>query len=601
MLHYGLTNPEVSLMSKPKSYYSLRAFFTYIQAYKLRLLVVLIAFVIANVLIAIIPIFIGKLVGVLTQPSIDTHQAYLYVAILIACGTTHDIFWRIGEFSYLKLLNPIVIAYENVLFRHTIKKPYPYFVDKFTGKVSSYITTISQEARDFMEKVYWDYIEQIVSLVTTSIILVTVNWQTGVIFMASLLLMLLIGRYTIRNSIKYEKVWTDVQSTKNGKIIDAIANFVNVKSFHKEVAETKTIEHEQSLNIAAANRSFWWSMIFWASMAFIIRNVIWPVTILFNVHLFLNHQISIAQLTTILSALLLFSSFIWDIIWNISQFSLRFARMEEAYQYLFGTINICKDQVSARPIGPLTFGSSLTFNHLSFAYPDKTGVTVLSDINITIKKGDKVGIVGKSGSGKTTLTKLLLGYYQIGVEDILIDDQPRDIQAVAQLFSYVPQDTSLFHRSIAENIAYATERRVTTEDVITAAKQAHAEEFILQIDKGYDALVGERGVKLSAGQRQRIAIARAFLDDKPLLILDEATSALDSESEILVQQALEALWKEKTVIAIAHRLSTLRHMDTILVLDNGTIAEQGSHQELLMKKGLYAQLWAHQSGGFLEE
>jgi ATP-binding cassette subfamily B protein len=166
--------------------------------------------------------------------------------------------------------------------------------------------------------------------------------------------------------------------------------------------------------------------------------------------------------------------------------------------------------------------------------------------------------------------------------------------------SYVPQDTSLFHRTIAENIAYAADRNVNREEILAAAKRAHAHEFITQIEGSYEALVGERGVKLSTGQRQRVAIARAFVDDRPILVLDEATSALDSESELLVQQALEELWHDKTVIAIAHRLSTLRHMDRIIVMDKGQIVEQGSHALLLERKGVYARLWTHQSGGFLE-
>ncbi len=226
---------------------------------------------------------------------------------------------------------------------------------------------------------------------------------------------------------------------------------------------------------------------------------------------------------------------------------------------------------------------------------------MLSEISLRIGQGEKIGIVGKSGSGKTTLTKLLLGYYPIPDGQILLDDQPIDTRDLAQLVSYVPQDTSLFHRSIADNIAYAAEREVNREEVIKAAKQAHAHEFIDQIPEGYEALVGERGVKLSAGQRQRIAIARAFLDDRPILVLDEATSALDSESEVLVQEALEALWEHKTVIAIAHRLSTLRHMDRIIVIDRGMIIEEGNHRELMHQNGRYAKLWAHQSGGFIHE
>jgi ATP-binding cassette, subfamily B, bacterial len=196
---------------------------------------------------------------------------------------------------------------------------------------------------------------------------------------------------------------------------------------------------------------------------------------------------------------------------------------------------------------------------------------------------------------------LLLGYYEVPDGQILVDGLSVKGRELATIISYVPQDTSLFHRSVAQNIAYATTRQVSREDIVAAAKKAHADEFISQISDGYDALVGERGVKLSAGQRQRIAIARALLDNKPLLILDEATSALDSESEVLVQEGLEALWEQKTVIAIAHRLSTLRHMDRIIVMDKGRIIEQGTHTELLTADKTYAKLWNHQSGGFIED
>jgi ATP-binding cassette subfamily B protein len=167
------------------------------------------------------------------------------------------------------------------------------------------------------------------------------------------------------------------------------------------------------------------------------------------------------------------------------------------------------------------------------------------------------------------------------------------------MISYVPQDTSLFHRSIADNIAYGSEQKPDMHAIELAAKRAHAHEFITQTPKGYNTMVGEKGIKLSMGQRQRIAIARAFLDSKPLLVLDEATSALDSESEALIQQALEDLWHDKTVIAIAHRLSTLRHMDRIIVMDNGRIIEAGTHHELIEKKGQYYRLWQHQHEGLI--
>jgi ATP-binding cassette, subfamily B, bacterial len=342
---------------------------------------------------------------------------------------------------------------------------------------------------------------------------------------------------------------------------------------------------------------------FWGSMSVIVRDVIWPATIGLNVYLFLHGSLSLGQLSVVLSTVLIFTSVVWDGVWYISQLNLRFARIEEAHHYLFGDVNIVKLHRSmAIPPEPVaTFHHSLELYDLTFAYPDKPDMSVLRNLNLRIKRGQKVGIVGKSGSGKSTLTKLLLGYYDIPVGSILLDNQPVGTHETANTIAYVPQDTSLFHRSIADNIAYAASRPVTRDEIVKAAKLAHAHEFIDKVNDGYDALVGERGVKLSVGQRQRIAIARALLDDKQLLILDEATSALDSESEVLVQEALENLWDSKTVIAIAHRLSTLRHMDIILVMDNGQIIEQGSHNELLAKKGTYAKLWAHQSGGFIEE
>lgn len=589
-------------MSKQK-YYSMRSFFSYLGRYKLRVVAVFISFVVSNALLAIIPVFIGKLVGSLSVTPIDSHQAYTYVWILIACSTGHDLVWRLSEFLYMKLLNPIGFKYETIAFRQIIKKPYPYFVDKFTGKVSSYVNTLGQEFRDFMEKIFWEYAGHAVNLVAISIILTSINWQTGVIFMGGIALMLLTGRYTIRNSTKYEKAWADVRSTKNGKIIDAVANFVNVKSFQKEDLETKNIEEEQAKTIRAATTSFAWNIVFWGSMSLFIRNMIWPATIAFNVYLFINHRISLADLTTLITALVLFTSYVWEIIWSVSQFSLRLARTQEAHYYLFGNVNIVEqyfNEKSQRQTVP-TFENSLEFRNLSFAYPDKPEDNILSNINFKLESGKKIGIVGKSGSGKTTLTKLLLDYYPVVTGQILVDDTPIDTKDLASIISYVPQDTSLFHRSVADNIAYAVNRDVNRAEIVAAAKRAHADEFIAQISKGYDALVGERGIKLSAGQRQRIAIARAFLDDKPILVLDEATSALDSESEVLVQQALDALWQDKTVIAIAHRLSTLRHMDRIIVMDKGRVIESGTHDELLRQKGKYATLWAHQSGGFLDE
>lgn len=245
---------------------------------------------------------------------------------------------------------------------------------------------------------------------------------------------------------------------------------------------------------------------------------------------------------------------------------------------------------------------TISFNDASYHYGDSE-VDVINSLNLTIPAGQRVGLVGHSGAGKTTITHLLLRFADVTKGSITLDGVDlRDYtqHSLRQQIAYVPQEPLLFHRSLRENITYG-KLDATDEEVRRAAKQANALEFIETLPKGFDTLVGERGVKLSGGQRQRVAIARAILKDAPILVLDEATSALDSESEVLIQKALKKLMEGRTSIVIAHRLSTIAKLDRIIVMEDGAIIEDGSHEELLAKSGKYAQLWAHQSGGFIEE
>ena len=246
--------------------------------------------------------------------------------------------------------------------------------------------------------------------------------------------------------------------------------------------------------------------------------------------------------------------------------------------------------------------ASLISKKITFKHHDAK-TPIFNDFSLRIKAGERVGLVGISGSGKTTLTKLLLRFADVDSGEILIDGQNiSEVQQVSlrENIAYVPQETTLFHRSIAENIAYG-KPDATQKEIERAAKLANAHEFIQELPNGYETLVGERGIKLSGGQRQRVAIARAILKDAPILVLDEATSALDSESEALIQDALEKLMKGRTSIVVAHRLSTIASMDKIVVLDDGKIVEQGSHHALIKRGGAYSQLWSRQSGAFLEE
>ncbi|EIV95399.1 ABC transporter ATP-binding protein [Frankia sp. QA3] len=587
----------------PGRHAGLRSYLSFVGTFKGSMLLVVACFVVSNTVLAVLPVFIGRFVQALAGAAESTDGVYRYAAIIIGCNILHDLTWRAGELLYLRLLNDRGYEYENILFRSVINERYPYFVGKFTGKISSYIATLGREFRDILETTCFTYVEQMIRVPSIIIIMFSVNLYSGLTFLVAVLLMMAVGRHTVRRTSRAEKRLADEVSEMDGYVIDVIANFVSVKSFRQEETEYEQVIRRRRTVIEAARRSYFWTVVFWASMSLVVRYLVWPVSILLNLHLYLTGQLSLAQFTTFLSVLVMFSDFIWGTVWEIAQLNLRLARVEEAYRYLFADRAIIVDQPVALP-GPASAAAPrapgrLEFRGLSFAYPENDGRPVLADIDLTIEPGEKIGIVGRSGSGKTTLVKLLLGYYPLPVDIVRVDGRPTSNYQLAAGISYVPQDTTLFHRSIRDNITYGTAVAATQEQVESAARRAHAHGFITQAPEGYDTLVGERGIKLSTGQRQRIAIARAFLDDKPMLVLDEATSALDSESEVLVQNALEELWRGKTVIAVAHRLSTLLNMDRIIVLAGGGIVEQGSHRELLDQRGRYHALWQRQSGGML--
>ncbi|MCL4160204.1 UNVERIFIED_CONTAM: hypothetical protein GTU68_046716 [Idotea baltica] len=287
---------------------------------------------------------------------------------------------------------------------------------------------------------------------------------------------------------------------------------------------------------------------------------------------------------------------IWDVGRYVKDTLEGFSNCEEMIETIQTTPEIVDPK---KPEKSQISKGSIILNDVSFTYEENK--QVFHDFSLHIKAGEKIGLVGESGSGKSTLSKLLMRFHDIEKGEILIDGQ--NITNITQddlrrNIAFVPQDPALFHRSLTENIRYA-QPDATEKEVLKAAQKAHAHEFILETKDGYETLVGERGVKLSGGERQRVAIARAMLKKAPVLILDEATSALDSKVEKYIQEALLELMKNRTTIVIAHRLSTLRHMDRIIVLDKGKIAEEGTHEALLKKKGKYSELWDHQVGGFV--
>lgn len=585
---------------QPTRLIGLRAYLRFVRPHWPKLILTLVLFTGASAVLAAIPVVIGQLVQILAHTPVDTGKGWWLAWVLVFLSVGHDILWRLSELTYRKLLTHLNYDYENVLFGAVIDKPYQYFVDKLTGKIGSYIVMMTNEFRNLLAGVFFNFSGQLVTVIAIFFILGTLNWQTGLVFFLGIVGMVVVGKYSLAYNMKQEAHSADVASDKNGILYDAIANYASVKAFHTERQEYATIEREQTKAFHANQSAFLSGIIFWSSMSLFVRHLIWPIIVLMNVWFFMHGQLSIGGLATLLSTVLMFSNTIWNGVWYISQLGQQLARIDEAHLYLFGKTADIFTRLQARISAP-AFNEQITIKNLNFSYPDKPDRLVLQDISLTINHGEKIGVVGHSGSGKSTLTKLLLDFYQAPEGTLLLDGNPVSSEAFARLVSFVPQDTALFHRSITENIAYGTDKKSSMADVKHAAKQACADDFIDTLPDGYDTLIGERGTKLSGGQRQRVAIARAIIQNRPILILDEATSALDSESEVKIQRALDTLWQGKTVIAVAHRLSTLRHMDRIIVMEHGKIIENGSHAELLQQKGVYAKLWTHQSGGFIEE
>ena len=329
----------------------------------------------------------------------------------------------------------------------------------------------------------------------------------------------------------------------------------------------------------------------------ILWDLLFGATILFSCILYQRGQMTVSEIVYTISV---YMGVMWRISYIINKFPEiidKTAAAKKAYNELVVPLSIVdKDNAKKLRVNR----GAIEFNNVRFKYRNKY---VLKDLSLSIKPGERIGIVGPSGAGKTTLVNLLMRFYEPQSGNIVIDGQNiNDVtqNSLRENIAFIPQDPTMFNRTIGENIGYG-KFGASIKEIRNAAKFASADKFIMDTEKGYDSVVGDRGIKLSGGQRQRIAIARAFLKNAPILVLDEATSALDSETEVAIQKSFEKLSRGRTTIAIAHRLSTLRNMDRIIVLDKGVVVEEGTHQSLLRKKGKYYSLWKMQSGGFFQE
>ncbi len=486
--------------------------------------------------------------------------------------------------------------------RQVLNQSLGFFSDDFAGRIATKVMQTSLAVRDVWMLMADIIAFMLVYFVTLSLIMGSFSLWMLVPFFMWLGAYISAMRYFLPRLGAIAKSQANARSNMVGRITDAYTNIQTIKLFSHAGREAEYAKESMDEFLVTVHQQMrlvtWLQLTNQALNAFLILSTAGAALWLWS-----NSELGIGAVAATTAMALRLNGFAQWIMWEISSLFENIGTVQDGINTLTKPQTI-EDQATAQPL--LIQHSTVQFDNVSFAYSaDKP---ILNQLNLSINAGEKIGLVGRSGAGKSTLINLLLHFYEPQQGRILIDGQ--DIANVTQdslraNIGMVTQDTSLLHRSVRENILYGRPD-ATEADLMAAAKQAEADEFIAHLTDptgrtGFDAHVGERGVKLSGGQRQRIAIARVMLKDAPILLLDEATSALDSEVEAAIQHSLYKLMQGKTVIAIAHRLSTIMAMDRLIVMDHGQIVEQGSHQELLALNGIYARLWAHQSGGFLIE
>ena len=477
-----------------------------------------------------------------------------------------------------------------------------FYQDEFAGRVSAKVMQTALSLRDVVMTLADMVTYVLVYFITSGVILATLDGWLLLPFIGWIIGFALVMRCLIPKLGRTAAAQADARSLMTGRITDAYSNITTVKLFShgaREAAYAKQSMEEFMVTVHAQMRLA--TMLHTCS--FLVNTSLTLSTAALGIWLWHQGQVGVGAVATATAMALRVNGLSQYIMWESARLFENIGTVSDGMATLSKPQTIL-DKPNAPPLKVVR--GEIKFDKVDFSY--EAGKPLLQDFNLTIRPGEKVGLIGRSGAGKSTIVNLLLRFYEPQNGTISIDGQNvGDVtqESLRAQIGLVTQDTSLLHRSVRDNIVYGRPN-ATDEEMMQAAERAEAADFIPNLSdakgrRGYDAHVGERGVKLSGGQRQRIAIARVMLKDAPILLLDEATSALDSEVEAAIQESLDKMMDGKTVIAIAHRLSTIAAMDRLIVLDKGHIVEQGTHAELLAQNGLYAKLWSRQSGGFLSE
>lgn len=548
---------------------------------------------------------ISLVVNRLTSEAIPAEQLLptflpYIIAFVAIVGIGELVLWRLVMYLQWTMNDKVIYELNRKVFDALSEQSMEFHTNRFGGSLVSQANKFTGAFARLADLYLFNIAPMVYAFVFTFVILAPILPLFALALAVFAVVFMTVAWLSFRSIRELNVVEAETHNKVSGQIADSITNILAVKSFSRERHEKARFEKFASdareagfkIRTAVIVRDFWFGLIITCIM-----------TAAFITLIFGNVWFGVA-----IGTLMLAVSYSMQILGNLWGFNGMLRQLNRIFgdaremSLILNTHQTVADKKDAEVL--VAKKGEIAINDMTFRHADaKKNDTIFKNFNLTIKPGQRVGLVGHSGSGKTTLTKLILRFADIQKGHILIDGQSiSDITqgSLREAVAYVPQEPMLFHRTLRENIMYG-KPDATEHEVIDAARRASALEFIEKLPEGFETLVGERGVKLSGGQRQRIAIARAILKNAPVLILDEATSALDSESEKLIQEALTELMKDRTSIVIAHRLSTISKLDRIIVMSDGEIVEDGTHEKLVKMKGQYARLWAHQSGGFIEE
>ena len=575
-----------------------KAFWYATEGMRGRLFAMYVLIVLANVCGYSEPYFIKLIVDKISAstgslPFSDLSYLVIFAGIVFIA---QEVFYRIGHYIEMVL---VIRGFDRVttrVYETILRRPAAFFEETFSGELGRRVEQIGSGVKYLIESLPWDLAWQFLAIITSIVLLAITNVWLLVAFLAWLVPLAFFQYFFLTKQSKLSERVSDKHANLSGAIVDVLGNTPLVHSFAAHAYESTYYRRFMNEALSAERAERKWGILnkFHQGISIAILPIIF---ISLGAYLYTKGLMTVGDFVVIAAI----TPSVTGAVWNFGETIIRVIHNHAGMKSALESLDVDVIHIEEGKSEEIVKDPEIRFSAVSFAY-NANKEEVIEDLGFAIKPGEKVGLVGKSGAGKSTVVKLLLRMYDPQKGAITIGNKNvRDftLAALRNQISFVPQDTALFHRTLFENIQYA-KPAASREEVIAASKRAHAHDFIEKFPNGYETKVGERGVKLSGGQRQRIALARAMLKNSPVLVLDEATSALDTESEEVVQKGLEELFKGRTVLAIAHRLSTLRSMDRIIVLDKGKIIEDGSPQELLAKKeSVFKTLWEHQKNGFV--